>query len=129
MNAFINRTINSRTKKCAVFLNEQSLPGLPDDCIFGAKLLTMLFVFLLYLPVVFIVFLMTLMKIWLQKCSDLATLIITEICKCGYYPEIPDHMKNGNYVFNDDLMAFLDIDSQSAIALCVEYLLNILAIL
>ena len=52
-----------------------SKAGLPDFRIFGAKPLTMLFVFLLFLPFVFFVYLTTLMTIWLQKCSDLATLI------------------------------------------------------
>ena len=53
--------------------------GLPDHCIFEAKSSTMLFnCFSLYLLFVFFVYLTTLMTIWPQKCSDLATLFRNE---------------------------------------------------
>ena len=55
-------------------------------------------------------------------CSVFKWTIITEICKCGNYPEIPDHMKNGRNIFNDDLTALLILIAKVQIALCMEYL-------
>ena len=52
-----------------------------------------------------------------KNCSVSKWIIITETCECGY-SESPDDKKNGKYA-----------DSQSAMALCVVYLWNILAIL
>ena len=75
--------INDRKSTKANKNVELAIPPLfwPVNCIRVARLLHFwrqtfnnALCFLLYLPFVFFVYLTTVMKIWLQKCSDLATL-------------------------------------------------------
>ena len=54
------------------------LPGLPEYIILGGQTFDNTLSFSLYLPSVFSVYLTTLMTIWLQICSDLATQLFNE---------------------------------------------------